>query len=65
MMPIAERRDEFDAMPDWYLLRLLANHNPLGSYSIGAKRGQLSRTSAIETLLRYEGYIQRPTGKGE
>jgi hypothetical protein len=56
MMSKEERRDEFDAMPDAYLLKLLRERNPFGGYSIGKKEGQLTREQVIQTLLRYEGY---------
>lgn len=57
MMSLEDRRDEFEAMPNTELLRLLLRANPFGGYSIGARRGQLSRNQAIDTLLRFEGYV--------
>ena len=56
MMPIEDKRAEFNAMPDAELLRLLLRANPCGGYSIGKRKGQLTRQAAINTLLRYEGY---------
>jgi len=56
MMSLEDRRDEFAAMPDGELLRQLNKKNPFGGYSIGKKKGQMSREQVIETLLRYEGY---------
>ena len=56
MMSFKDRRDELDAMPDYAILRELLRNNPFGGYSIGKKKGQLSRNGAILTILRYEGY---------
>jgi hypothetical protein len=56
MMPVNERKDELDAMPDAALLHHLSKMNPFGGYSVGKKRGQLTRERLIQTILRYEGY---------
>jgi len=53
-MSISDRKDEYDAMPDFALVRELLRVNPFGGYSIGKRKGQLSRQNAIDTLLRYE-----------
>jgi hypothetical protein len=56
MMSKEERRDEFDAMFNAYLLKLLRERNPFSGYSIGKKPRKLTREQVIQTLLRYEGY---------
>jgi hypothetical protein len=55
-LPLAERRAELEAMSDAELLRVLYKNNPFGGYSIGARKGQMRREWAIDTILRYAGY---------
>lgn len=56
MMSLEDRRDELAAIPDEHLLRVLLKKNMFGGYSIGKRRGQMTREQVTETILRYEGY---------
>lgn len=56
MMSLEDRRSELDALPESVLLRELTKKNPFGGYSIGSRRGQMTREQVTDTILRYEGY---------
>lgn len=56
---------ELTRMSSAKLLAILHKYNPFGGYSIGYRKGQLTRNQAIATILRYEQTARSETGASD